>query len=54
LTQLIHYLQIGRQIERLADHAVNIAEDVLYLSNGEFFKKNAGDENDTIGRIGHA
>ncbi len=52
LTQLIHYMQIGRQLERLADHAVNIAEDVLYLANGEFFKQHSG-ENDTIGRIGH-
>ncbi len=52
LTQLIHYMQIGRQLERLADHAVNIAEDVLYLANGEFFKQHSS-ENDTIGRIGH-
>lgn len=43
LTQMIHYLQIARQLERLADHAVNIAEDVLYLSNGEFFKENKQD-----------
>ena len=53
LTQMIHYLQIARQLERLADHAVNIAEDVLYLSNGEIFKENKQDP-DTVGRIGHA
>ena len=39
LTQLIHYMQIARQLERLADHAVNIAEDVLYLANGDFYKQ---------------
>ena len=33
--QLIHFLTIARMLERMADHAVNIAEDVLYLESGK-------------------
>ena len=29
---------VARQLERLADHATNIAEDVLYLVEGEIFR----------------
>ncbi len=32
---LIHYLSISRFLERVADHATNIAEDVIYLATGE-------------------
>jgi len=28
--QMMHYLTISRQLERIADHSVNIAEDVMY------------------------
>lgn len=35
LEQMIHLLNISRQLERIADHAVNIADDVLYLAEGE-------------------
>ena len=35
---LIHYLSISRQLERIADHAVNIAEDVIYTSGGEIVR----------------
>lgn len=34
----IHLLNISRQLERVADHAVNIAEDVLYLSCGDIIR----------------
>lgn len=32
---LLHVFSASRIIERIADHATNIAEDVLYLSRGE-------------------
>ena len=33
--QHVHLLSVARNLERVADHAVNIAEDVLYLTSGE-------------------
>jgi phosphate transport system protein len=35
LPQYLQMLGISRQLERIADHAVNIAEDVLFMSRGE-------------------
>lgn len=35
LSQLIHVLSISRNLERAADLATNIAEDVIYLARGE-------------------
>jgi len=31
-------LGISRQLERIADHATNIAEDVIYLTTGEIVR----------------
>ena len=36
--QLIHFLGISRQLERIADLTVNIAEDVVYLAKGEIVR----------------
>ncbi|MFP4145977.1 MAG: phosphate signaling complex protein PhoU [Phycisphaeraceae bacterium] len=36
--QMIHMLSLSRQLERIADHAVNIAEDVLYMAKGQIFR----------------
>lgn len=34
LDALIHLLSVSRHLERIADHATNIAEDVIYLVKG--------------------
>lgn len=36
--QLIHMLNVSRQLERIADHACNIAKDVLYMIGGEIVR----------------
>ncbi|MEM1109785.1 MAG: phosphate signaling complex protein PhoU [Planctomycetota bacterium] len=33
--QMVHYINVSRQLERIADHACNIAKDVLYITEGE-------------------
>jgi len=37
-----HILILSRQMERLADHATNIAEDVIFLVQAKLVKHNAG------------
>ena len=38
VNQLINALSVSRNIERLADHASKIAQEVIYLVTGELFK----------------
>lgn len=38
LESLIRLLSISRQIERVGDHATNIAEDVIYMVEGEIVR----------------
>ena len=47
IEQLMHLMSVSRQLERIADHAVNIAEDVLYTSGGEIVRhsKNKSKQN---------
>ena len=35
---LISILGVSRNLERIADHAVNIAEDVVYMANGDILR----------------
>ena len=34
----LHYLVISREIERLADHSTNIAEDVFFIVEAQMIK----------------
>lgn len=36
--QLIHHLSISRHLERIADYATNIVEDVVYMIEGEVIR----------------
>ncbi len=35
---MIHFLSISRHLERIADHTTNIAEDVIYMIEGEIVR----------------
>ena len=38
LIRILHELSLAHQIERIADHATNIAEDVVYLVEGQIVR----------------
>ena len=38
ITRAVHLLLVGRHLERIADHATNIGEDVIYLVQGRTIK----------------
>jgi phosphate transport system protein len=40
---LIHLLGVSRHLERIGDHATNIAEDVIYLVHGEIVRHKTED-----------
>lgn len=44
-----HIMMISRHVERLADHATNIAEDVIFLVKAKVIKHHAGDEQSLTG-----
>jgi len=37
---LLHLLGVSRYLERIADHATNIAEDIIYMIDGEIVRHN--------------
>jgi len=41
---LIRLLRVSQNLERIADHATNIAEDVIYLAEGEIIRHSGGEE----------
>lgn len=41
LEQFIHFLAVSRHLERIADHATNIAEDVIYMTEGQIVRHRA-------------
>jgi phosphate transport system protein len=43
LESLIHLLSCSRHLERIADHATNIAEDVIYMVDGVIVRHHAED-----------
>ena len=43
ITPLIHLLSVSRHLERIADHATNIAEDVIYMIEGQIVRHKAED-----------
>jgi len=38
LDQVIHILSVSRYLERIGDHATNIAEDVIFMVSGEIIR----------------
>ena len=45
INALIHYLSASRQLERIADHATNIAKDIIYMIDGKIVRHRASVEN---------
>lgn len=43
---LFQWLSVSRYLERVADQATNIAEDVIYLMNGEIIRHRRGESGD--------
>ena len=38
ISSLVHLLSASRHLERIADHATNIAEDVIYMIEGQIIR----------------
>lgn len=45
--QYIHLLSVSRHLERMADHCVNIAEDVIYMASGDILRHTHKGQSDT-------
>lgn len=38
VNELVHLLDVSRNLERIADHTTNIAEDIIYMVSGEIIR----------------
>ena len=43
IKEMTHYLSISRHLERIADLATNIAEDIIYMIDGEIVRHRVED-----------
>jgi phosphate transport system protein len=50
ITRAVHLMIVCRCLERIADHATNIAEDVIFLVNGRVIKHHADAQEEDKGR----
>lgn len=50
----LHYFSASRHFERIADHAENIAEDIIYMISGEIIRHKHGEFEIEVGRNGTA
>jgi len=48
LESYMHFLSASRHLERIADHATNIAEDTIYMIKGEIVRHKAEDYNELL------
>lgn len=43
IEDMTHYLGVSRHLERIADSATNIAEDIIYMIDGEIVRHHVED-----------
>ena len=43
IVRSVHYLSASRDLERIADLATNVAEDVVFMVEGEVIRHGAGE-----------
>ena len=44
ITRAVHLILVSRHLERIADHATNVAEDVIYLVEGKTIKHHVAEQ----------
>jgi phosphate transport system protein len=47
ISRAIHLILISRHLERVADHATNIAEEAYYMAEGRTLKHHAAEQPDS-------